>query len=53
MILQSFRKKLFLAEKVNLISKDHYEIFEGVKMYFYDRESIKAVFEIIENKRLT
>lgn len=40
--------------KGKLISKDRYEIFEGVKMFFYDRESIQAefqnagLFEIIE-----
>ncbi|SEO41270.1 Methyltransferase domain-containing protein [Mucilaginibacter gossypiicola] len=36
------------------ISQDRYEIFEGVKMFFYDRESVKAefgvagLFEIVE-----
>lgn len=36
------------------VSKDRYEIFEGVNMFFYDRESIKSefndagLFEIIE-----
>ncbi|MEO8712963.1 MAG: class I SAM-dependent methyltransferase [Parafilimonas sp.] len=30
--------------KGKLISKDRYEIFHGIKMYFYDRESIKAEF---------
>ncbi len=27
-----------------LISKDRYEIFDGVKMFFYDEESIKSEF---------
>lgn len=37
-----------------LVSKDRYEMFGGVKMFFYDRESIKTefgdfgLFEIIE-----
>ncbi|HEX8020633.1 hypothetical protein [Mucilaginibacter sp.] len=26
------------------ISKDRYEIFDGVNMFFYDRESINAEF---------
>jgi hypothetical protein len=26
------------------VSKDRYEIFDGVKMFFYDRESIKSEF---------
>jgi hypothetical protein len=26
------------------ISKDRYEIFDGVKMFFYDRESIESAF---------
>jgi hypothetical protein len=26
------------------ISEDRYEIFDGVNMYFYDRESINAEF---------
>lgn len=40
--------------KGKLISKDRYEIFEGVQMFFYDRESIHAefdkagLFEIVE-----
>ncbi|MEA5259827.1 class I SAM-dependent methyltransferase [Arcicella aquatica] len=31
--------------KGKFISKDRYEIFEGVKMFFYDRESIHAAFD--------
>ncbi|MDR6565009.1 MULTISPECIES: class I SAM-dependent methyltransferase [unclassified Arcicella] len=31
--------------KGKFISKDRYEIFEGVKMFFYDRESIHAEFD--------
>ena len=31
--------------KGTFISKDRYEIFEGVQMYFYDRESIHAEFD--------
>lgn len=27
-----------------LLSKDRYEIYEGVKMFFYDREAIKSEF---------
>lgn len=30
--------------KGKLISKDRYEIFDGVKMFFYDRESINTAF---------
>lgn len=38
------------------ISKDRYEIFEGVKMFFYDRESIHAEFDeagLFEIKEIT
>ena len=31
--------------KGTFISKDRYEIFEGVQMYFYDRESIHEEFD--------
>ncbi len=30
--------------KGKMISKDRYEIFEGVKMFFYDKDSINAEF---------
>jgi len=38
------------------ISKDRYEIFEGVKMFFYDEESIHAEFDeagLFEIKEIT
>jgi len=28
----------------NFVSEDRYEIFDGVKMFFYDRESVQAEF---------
>ncbi len=31
--------------KGKFISKDRYEIFEGIKMFFYDRKSIHAEFD--------
>ncbi|HEY1055210.1 MAG TPA: SAM-dependent methyltransferase, partial [Emticicia sp.] len=40
--------------KGKFISKDRYEIHEGVKMFFYDRESIQeefgafGLFEVME-----
>ena len=44
MIFTAISKEAQTYGKGKFISKDRYEIFEGVKMYFYDRESIKAEF---------
>ena len=54
MIFSVISKKAATYGKGKFISKDRYEIFDGVKMFFYDRESITAefgksgVFEISE-----
>ncbi|WP_199117487.1 bifunctional 2-polyprenyl-6-hydroxyphenol methylase/3-demethylubiquinol 3-O-methyltransferase UbiG [Pedobacter sp. ASV28] len=56
MIFTAISKEAPNYEKGKLISKDRYEIFEGVKMFFYDRISIQSafgkfgLFEIIEIK---
>ncbi len=38
-------KEASIYQKGKFISKDRYEIFDGVKMFFYDRESIHAAFD--------
>ena len=38
-------KEASIYRKGKFISKDRYEIFDGVKMFFYDRESIHAAFD--------
>lgn len=38
-------KEAPIYQKGKFISKDRYEIFDGVKMFFYDRESIHAAFD--------
>jgi SAM-dependent methyltransferase len=54
MIFTAITKEASSYGKGEFISTDRYEIHEGVKMYFYDRESIQAefdkagLFEIIE-----
>lgn len=45
MVFTAISKEAHTYGKGKLISNDRYEIFEGVNMYFYDRESIKAEFD--------
>ena len=45
MVFTAISKEAHTYGKGKFISKDRYEIFEGVKMYFYDRESIIAEFD--------
>jgi len=45
MVFTAISKEAPTYGKGQLVSKDRYEIFEGVKMYFYDRESIHAAFD--------
>lgn len=45
MVFTAISKKAHTYGKGNFISKDRYEIFEGVKMFFYDEESISEEFE--------
>jgi len=58
MIFTAISKEAPTYGKGEFISKDRYEIFDGVKMYFYDNESINAEFgkaglfevtEVVEN----
>jgi len=58
MIFTAISKEAPTYGKGKFISKDRYEIFDGVKMYFYDDESINAEFgkaglfevtEVVEN----
>lgn len=44
MVFTVISKEAATYGKGKFISKDRYEIFEGVKMYFYDRESIQEEF---------
>lgn len=54
MVFTVISKEAATYGKGKYISKDRFEIFEGVKMYFYDRESIRdefgktGLFEITE-----
>lgn len=54
MVFSVISKEAATYGKGKFVSKDRYEIFDGVKMFFYDRESIQAefgqagLFEIIE-----
>lgn len=54
MVFTAISKEAPTYGKGNFISKDRYEIFDGVKMFFYDKESINTefnnfgLFEIIE-----
>lgn len=54
MIFTAISKEAPTYGKGKFISKDRYEIHQGVKMYFYDRETVQAefdkagLFEIIE-----
>jgi len=45
MVFTAISKEAPTYGKGKFISTDRYEIFEGVKMFFYDRESIHADFE--------
>jgi len=45
MILTAISKKAPTYGMGNFISKDRYEIHKGVKMYFYDRDTIHKEFE--------
>jgi SAM-dependent methyltransferase len=44
MVFTAISKEAPTYGKGNFVSKDRYEIFDGVKMFFYDRESINAEF---------
>lgn len=54
MVFTAISKEAHTYGKGKFISNDRYEIFEGVKMFFYDKESIHkefnnaGLFEIIE-----
>ncbi|GAB3502587.1 class I SAM-dependent methyltransferase [Emticicia fontis] len=54
MIFTAISKEAHTYGKGKFISKDRYEIHEGVKMFFYDRESIQeefgafGLFEVME-----
>lgn len=54
MVFTAVTKQAPFYKQGYFISKDRYEIYEGVQMFFYDIESIKAefkeagIFEIIE-----
>lgn len=45
MVFTAISKKAHTYGKGKFISKDRFEIFEGVKMFFYDEESISEEFE--------
>ncbi|MDJ1482278.1 class I SAM-dependent methyltransferase [Cytophagaceae bacterium YF14B1] len=44
MVFTAITKEAHTYGKGKFISKDRYEIFDGVNMFFYDRESIQAEF---------
>jgi 2-polyprenyl-3-methyl-5-hydroxy-6-metoxy-1,4-benzoquinol methylase len=44
MIFTTISKEAATYGQGKFISKDRYEIFEGINMFFYDRESIKSEF---------
>ena len=44
LVLTTVSKKAPMYGKGNQLGKDYYEIMEGVKMFFYDSESIKQDF---------
>lgn len=58
MIFVAISKKAPTYQTGNYISKDRYEVFDGVKMFFYDDDSIRAefsefgLFEIVEVNEL-
>nr|WP_067053796.1 class I SAM-dependent methyltransferase [Mucilaginibacter sp. L294] len=45
MVFTAISKEAHTYGKGKFISKDRYEVFDGVKMFFYDRESITAEFK--------
>ncbi len=44
MVFTTVSKKAPMYGKGKQLDKDYYEIMEGVKMFFYDSESIKKRF---------
>lgn len=48
MVFIAISKEASTFGKGNFISKDRYEIHQGAKIYFYDKESIKAEFELFK-----
>ena len=45
MVFTAISKKAKTYGKGNFVSKDRYEIQEGVKIFFYDKETIKVEFD--------
>ncbi|KZD27405.1 hypothetical protein B4082_5351 [Bacillus cereus] len=45
MVFTTVSKKAPMYGKGKQLEQDYYEIMEGVKMFFYDSESIKQGFE--------
>ena len=45
MVFSVISKKAHTYGQGPLISKDRYEIFDGVKMYFYDQSSVHSAFD--------
>lgn len=45
MIFTAITKEAQTYGKGNFVSKDRYEIFDGVKMFFYDKESVHTEFD--------
>ncbi|RYU96962.1 class I SAM-dependent methyltransferase [Emticicia agri] len=45
MVFTTISKKAHTYGKGQLVSKDRYEVFEGVKMFFYDHDSIQEEFD--------
>jgi SAM-dependent methyltransferase len=44
MVFTAISKEAHTYGKGKLVSKDRYEIFDGINMFFYDRESIREEF---------
>lgn len=45
MVFTAITKEAHTYGKGKFISKDRYEIFDGIQMYFYDKEAIHAEFD--------
>ena len=45
MVFSAISKKAHTYGQGPMISEDRYEIFDGVKMYFYDQSSVHAAFD--------
>ena len=45
MVFAAISKEAPTFGRGNFVSKDRYEIFEGIKMFFYDQESIHTEFD--------